>query len=469
MRKKTSFLYHSKQFLSLSIFIFLFLLSSCKKDALESSLNTPPLASETNAGLLQSDGAGATLEASSCALPYLNLFSNHFRNHRGADPSAYFPAQPYADFVQQIGQKKALMESTGGLNTYTNQLVQEEKITLATQELLLHMYESALKEEAVDPDFLAQELTEQYSLAVIQSDDPLFCYIYHLALEIYQNYYNNPNSASSRGGCEFKEFLRTLVENIAAGIDIGTAAGEELMIVESFVVQIVGGALYVAGGLIGAAIGAVTGIFDGLFSDNNCDCSEVDGLSVLSEDDCDLTRTVLAWGAGDDVALYHWTILQGTEVLEIFTTVNKLSITQLIEDEPIIVAVDVICQNGETTIITSKEIDLATNNNSVLGQVGELTLSYQCPYEDQWGNFVNNCFDIDADVVMTFNSTNDISGHIEYQYELLPADMGEVTFLNDHKARISWERTGQAEFVVTATNSCTGLTATISESMNVTN
>ena len=428
MQKNLIFLYYSKHLTTLSFFIFLFLLSSCKKDTLESSIDTAALPSELKTDFIQGDISNTAFETSSCNLPYLNLFSNHFRNHRGADPSAYFPAEPYADFVQQISQKTALIEGMSGMNAYTSQLIQEEKITLATQELLLYLYEDALQEEIVDPDFLAQELTEQYSLAVIQSDDPLFCYIYHLALEIYQNYYNNPDSAASRGGCEFKEFLRILVEDITAGVDIGTLVGRELGNTESFVVQAAGGALFVAGGIIGATIGAVAGIFDGLFSDKNCDCSEVDGLSLLSEDDCDLTRTVLAFGAGDDVALYHWRAIQGNDSLDILTPENRITITQLNEDEPIRIRVDAICQNGGTTDNFTDFIDLTVNTNSVLGQAGELTLSYQCPYEDQWGNFVNNCFDIDADVVMTFNSTNDMSGHIEYQYELQPADMGVSHF-----------------------------------------
>ena len=448
--------------------IMILLLLSCNKGE-ESPLAFHEIATQTTPNRFSATQDAAVLEEAGCALPYLELFSNHFRHYRAVDPKIYFSSEAgYEDWMVKFKTQKMMMSNMGGLAPYAEQIYQQEKITAATRDLAVHIHESVSIEGWVEIDALIQDLTVQYQPDETNSD-PLYCYVYRIALEIYQNYYS-PGSASPRGGCDFKDFVKTVIEATLAGAVTGLeiAPGEIFTDSGAFILLPVGLALELTGAAIGGFFGAIIGVFQGAFS-KNCDCSEVDGISILSEDDCDLTRTLYAFGAGDDAGLFHWIIEQGDSTAEFFTTVSRITVTQLSSTELITVSVASVCEDGETEAIEAENINFSTSTSSDLGQVGELNLSYACPYENQWGEYINNCFDIDADVSMTVTSSNEASGHLEYQFDLQPPGMGELIIQNERTIRITWEQTGNATLTVTATNSCSGLTETISKTMNVTN
>jgi len=396
---------------------------------------------------------------------YAELLTNQIQYYRTVDPRRYFNHSFYDSFVSDLQSETTSLEQTGFSN-YAAALEQQGKVTTDAKNLAVHIYNSVDTESPNIPA-LIEELENNWNPDQLVSDDMLYCYLYHLALTIYNDYYQSGNAALPRGNCDFVDFVQHVIKNAITGAGIGGWVGAQLKNSESFLAKLLGFTLEIPGGIIGGVIGGLVGVFS---FDNDCDdCERPKGIAVQSDGDCDLTRDVLAFGAGSDVAAYVWTISQGGNSIMVTTPGNIITITQNNSNERVGVSAAAVCEDGQTAPSNTEFVDLNTSVTSPLGQVGRVSLLYSCPYENQWGEYVNRCFHIDADVSLTYLAANDASGHIEYVYSLTPASRGEVINNGNNSVRITWNETGEATLTVTATNTCSGLSETESLSMNVMN
>lgn len=408
--------------------------------------------------------------------PYLELTMKYFNDYRGTDPRTLFPTELYDTIVARIELELVTIENIG-FDNYVNDLHSNGTMNVETKNLFIHLHNSAVTPDTMDLEILSQELVDLYAPAkVSMTGDPFYNYLYNLVLGLYEDYFNEEN-AQNRGECEIKAFFEHAWDFIVAGFAAGAWLGANIEGGEGFfgqAVEVFGFVIGTVGGFIGAGIGAVVAIFTFDVGDQCDDCSDVDGVAITSDDDCDLTRTLFAFGAGDDALMFTWDITQNNSTVRTVTPTAFITVTQLSATEPIGVSAASTCsQDGTPTLGTftpTQNIDLSTSATGDQGQVGVITLTYTCPFENQWGDYVSNCFDHEAPVLLTFNTSNELTGHIEYSGELTPSNAGTLG-MNENSAVIDWDWnfTGSATFTLTATNVCSGLTASASQTMTVTN
>lgn len=445
------------------VMILCFVASSCnKEDTLPEELIS---VTETQ------DVAPTKKLGNPCLVVYHDLFLAQLKDHRKVDPRSYFPEQPYDEFLGRMQGERMVMKQMG-YDAYIDDLNQTGALSDASRDLMLHVYYSVEGEGPLDVPQLIQNLEQNYDPKFLPEQDYAYCMLYQIALSIYQDFYgDNPGGVTFRGECDFKEFVQHVFKSAGVGFAIGGFVGNVIKEDgELVVVKLFGLTIEIGFGIIGGAIGGLVGLFN---FKNKCDeCNEADGISIQSDDDCDLTRTLYVFGTGDDSAAWEWRLNQGGTTETITTADPFLSVTQVNSAEPVGVSVAAVCEDGLTDFTTTELIDLSSAATSPLGQVGEVTFTYECPFENAWGEYVNRCFHIDADVAIAFVAGNDASGSITYTYDLTfpgnnPAS-GDILPLSDKSVRISWDTPGNARLTVTATNICSGLTNSESILMNVT-
>lgn len=402
-----------------------------------------------------------------CTIPYEEVFANHFQNYRTTDPKTYFPEKFYEAFKSELSAEKEVMQGMG-FEPYVKTLVEKQEISAQAKDLVMHIYQSVSGEEDVLLVNLKNDLKLKYSPSdVLVVSDPFYCYVYNIAMEIYNNYYGgHSGNVKLRGDCDFKDFVKHVIESAVTGAGIGDILGSLLHDEDGFfVINALGVVIEVTGAIIGGAIGAIVGLFT--HDSNGCeDCHPVDNIVVTSDSDCDLTRTLSAIGAGPDALAFEWRITQNGITTTITTTDPTVVVTQASDDEPIQISVASLClpededdiSNATLTPFTPTiEIDLSTSANSPLGQPGEITLN---AFTGALANIGNDPIVTEVNKTATFfwSNSNQASGHIETTYSIIPASMGIVTqVLNNGAVKVKWTNPGAGSFRVVSVNTCSGL------------
>ena len=339
--------------------------------ACEKEVNAPPpLESSTNL-LISSNKAGDRVvdPNNPCLVPFIDLFANQLIHYRTIEPSFYFGDDFYQEFTVEQENEQVEIE-TLGFNTYVANLETNGLISTPTKNLMTHIYSSVDVAGNVSLQNLITDLETNYDPAFLTSPDPFYCYIYHIALEIYNNYYNGDIN-TLQGDCQFKDFVQHVLKSVGAGVLIGGKLFDFLKIDEDeeglFVIKIGSFILKVTGSVIGGAIGAIVGIFT--FDNDSCeDCDEAEAITIRPDDDCDLTRLLHATDCGEDVAAYEWRVVQDGQTAFFTTSTPYLEVTQTSQAEPLLVNVACLCEDELTNNIENDvEIDLNTSNIEGLG------------------------------------------------------------------------------------------------------
>lgn len=358
-----------------------------------------------------------------------------------------------------------------GFAPYIGKLNTDGKITSETKALLLHIYASVNVEEDVIIDDLKNDLITSFNPETANTSDPFYCYLYNIALEIYNEYYG-PGSVHVRGDCDFKDWIKHVFKSAGIGAGIGAGLGEFIQDLDSlFVVQLVGFTIKVGGEIVGGAIGAIVGIFT--FDYGGCsDCHPVDMIAFTTDDNCDLTRTLRAVGAGPDALAYEWRITQGGSTVTITTLVPLITITQIVNEAPVSVSVASLClPDGEsnpslTPFTETKDFDLSTDASSFLGQPGTVTITtlIQGIWEEDdpihgGGGPTPPPNQVGGYTTFLWQNSNEALGNITHTVSIYPASLGNVVELSNGEARVQWAESGSGSFRVTALNTCSGLTS----------
>ena len=440
-------------------FVFLFV-TSCNKEDVSSSYH------QGITQLVEESSSISFREEDRCLTPYFEMFSSQLKNYRKNDPATYFPSEFFVEFRTKLEIENEKMQQIG-FEQYVDDLVNNGMIALGTKELLVHIRESVNVEEEIIIEDLKNDLITNHNPEFVSIADPFYCYVYNIALEIYNNYYGYyGTSVELRGDCEFKEFVKHVIETAMQGAAIGTAVGSILQDEDGFfVINILGATISVGGAIIGGAIGAIVGIFT--FNDDLCqDCHPVATVVISSDDDCDLTRTLRAVGAGTDALAFEWRITQGGTTATLTTVQPLLTVTQIVNEEPIGVSVATLCipdgetntSNAELTPFTpTMELDLSTDASSMLGQAGEIEITV---INGGIGGIGQSSVTSSVGLSTTFfwQNTNEGSGHIEHAVSIIPSNLGSVIQnINNNAVKVQWNEPGSGYFRITSTNICSGL------------
>jgi len=382
-----------------------------------------------------------------CAPEHVDLVKRYLKDYKGNPPEIYFNEKIIEVFDEQLPIEKAKLESQG-FETYANNLENANVFSEATKNLLsdISTYVESKTDEELQNTDLKQYFINEYNDENIKSIDPFYCYVYNVILEVFTEYQDG--DLEFRGGCEFKQFFKDVVDGIKTGAVIGGVIGS---VVDTTVFGLTFAA---AGGIIGGTVGIIYGIFNW---GDDCDCGKVTSLNIKSDDNCDLTRTIIAVGAGADVGGFKWTVLQNGQTVSFTTVAQYLDVTQVNPSEPMKICVRSICPDGEEKE-TCSDFDLnVVDTNNPLGQVGELVIDGTCAVEENAGNGnPYNCFMTGEVNMFYWYSSNDGSGNISYSYTLTPTDLYQVVSEDEKSIEVVWVDTGNATLVVTATNICTG-------------
>lgn len=394
----------------------------------------------------------------SCAPEYIDLIKKYIKNYKGNPPEVLFSEKIVAVFNEQLPLEKIKLESQG-FDTYASNLGNPNIFSAETKNLLTNIsgYVESKTEIELQNTNLKEYFINEYNKENIKSNDPFYCFVYEVLLEVFTEYQDG--DLEFRGGCGFKEFFKDVVNGIKTGAAIGGAI--DLVVGDS--TQIAGVTFKAAGGIIGGTIGIIYGIFTW---GDGCDCGEVTSLTIQSDDNCDLTRTIIAGGAGPDVGGFKWTVTQNG-ITNSFTTISQfLGVTQVNSSEPMYICVKSICPDGEEEA-TCKDFDLnVVDINNPLGQVGELAIQYACAVEENSGGGAPyNCFMTDETNGFYWFSSNQGSGNISYSYSITPTDIGLIAEESEQDIEVLWLSPGDAVLLVTAINNCTG--EETSKSMNI--
>lgn len=453
-----------------------FLALSCNK---EDAITHEKLERENQSSATANSSQVIFRSGEPCVAPYYEIFKTHFEQFRGEDPAIYFREEAYADFLDKMEVEQQKIE-TMGFNSYVNKMHTDGRITSGSKALLLHIHSSVDIDGNVIIKDLKTDLAGLFNPEAVGNTDPFYCYIYNIAMEIYNNYYA-PGSVIDRGDCPFKDFVKHVIEYASAGAQIGTYAGQFIQSLDSlFVIKALGATIEVGGAVVGGAIGAIVGLFT--FDDDACsDCHAVNMISVTSDDDCDLTRTLRAVGAGPDALAFEWRVTQGGATVTFTTLSPLLTVTQNNSNEPIGVSVASLClPDGEnspslTPFTATVFIDLSTAANSPLGQPGQITITthfygiyeYDDPIHDNpsgSGTSVPN--QVGSYSSYAWTNSYEAGGVITHTATIEPASLGNFVELSDGQAKVQWAQSGSGVFRVTAMNICSGLST--SESIDVT-
>jgi hypothetical protein len=432
--------------LTLTLIAFSVILLSCQKE--KGDIEKLYVKNETITIGERSDGIHFN---SPCFETQASLFEVQLKRYRDQKDLTKVYSEEFIAGFQKLMEEQQSIITQMGFAAYIADLETQGKITQATGELFVYLHEKMDTEGDLDLQEAEAELIKLFEPNEQEDFTDFYCFLYNIALTLYQEYYVQGNEIDLRGDCKFKDFVQHILESAASGADVGGVVNflwEDLAGLPVWEIQVTDNlTITVPGSVIAGTIGGIVGLFT--YDDDGCeDCSEVSHISIHSDGDCDLTRDIAAVGAGPDAAAYEWIVRDGPNVLNFTTFTNVLQVTQSAENQPLEVQVRSICQNDEgnaeaTEPTESIMIDLSTAADSDLGEVGDLDLSF-------FGCASTNCSGSGptSKGIFHFFSTNVGSGHIETAFGLSPSSIGTIDYLDDTEAQITWVNTGVATVTV---------------------
>ena len=375
------------------------------------------------------------------------LTRNYYLKHMAVSPDLVFDGIDLDELMSSIQQEKLNIDQMG-VKPYLQDLVLQGEMQMDVSNMLIGSYDMIVRDENDNngPYDLAIEFESIYKKSCF--DDPYYCYVYTFIYNLFLDYQNA--EIELRDGCGFKDFFASVVAGIGTGTTIGSAIGE------AFAGEtILGLAFSAAGGIVGGAVGIIVGVFT--FNSDCDDCGPVTGLSIQSDDDCDLSRTIAATGAGSDAAGYKWTIIQNGTTVNLTTVSNLLGITQTSSVDPITVFVRTICEdNDDSGDPYTNTFDLnVLDTSNPLGQAGDISLSHNCPQDgNTGGSSYVGCNSSNEEHGFYFISSNQTSGNISYEYEISPNSY-LVNENSTHSIVVFFTELGNYTLTVRAINICT--------------
>ena len=451
-----------KKYLMIFAFMAFFFTNCSKEDPTEFAPLTEAFSSET----ASRSNKGGSLEID----PFLR---DVFEQNKGfyqqtVDPYLYVPSklrdQLKLNYIQESNRLQAL-----GLESYLSALVSDRVInqeladTYMAVNTAVKSFEKATK---ADIPLLMQELdgfrkSINISSTLGKEAAPLSKALAMILLHLESEYgeWLNGDSAQPRGDCPFGEALTSALDlgttlGILGTVAAVTAAALSLPITATFAFAIISYSFLV---------GFVTGFFSGLFglpTNNICDdCITPEGISLIYQEDCSMTRTLNAFGSGDDANSWEWALALAsspTATTSVVTSVPTLTVTQVNPLDPIVASVRPICAN-EVDFYT-QTIDLSTSTGP-LGEVGSLNVA---PGD------ANQTYNINEEVDFIMFNTNQASGNIEFSISA-PSSIVHIEEEGDNYFTLGFHNTGTATVTFTATNTCSGLTTTDSVTLTITN
>lgn len=188
--------------------------------ACEKEVNAPPFDSNSNLTVSSNKAGDRTIDPNNpCLVPYIDIFANQLIHYRTIEPSSYFGNDFYQEFTTEQDSEYTEIDNIG-FSTYINNLEANGYITTPSKNLINHIYSSVDVAGNVSLQNLITDLETNYDPAFLASPDPFYCYIYNIALEIFNNYYNGDIN-TLQGDCQFKDFVKHVLEAASTGAGIG--------------------------------------------------------------------------------------------------------------------------------------------------------------------------------------------------------------------------------------------------------
>lgn len=371
------------------------------------------------------------------------LTRNYYLIHQNVNPNLVFDGLNLNRFEVEIENQKLLIEKIG-LISYLDNLESKYGFNEQVSGLLKGGYSMILKinyNETTISD-IANEFAQVYEKPCF--DDPYYCYVYNVVHNLFLDYQNQ--EIIFRDGCDFPSFFASVVAGIGTGSTIGGLFPGEGFFDLKF---------KALGGIVGGVVGAIVGIFT--FISDCDDCGPVTGIYIQSDDNCDLSRTLAAFGGGEDAGGYQWTVVQNGNTVSFTTISNLLGITQTSAQDPITVSVRTVCEDSDdggnpfTKVFDLNIMDIS----NPLGQAGDIAFSHVCPTDGNTGgpSYVG-CHSGGEDHAFFFISSNQTSGNIIYEYEISPSTY-LVNELSNNNIEVIFNSLGNYLITFRAINNCT--------------
>jgi hypothetical protein len=194
---------------------------------------------------------------------------------------------------------------------------------------------------------------------------------------------------------------------------------------------------------------------------------------MLSDNNCDLTRVLIAHGGGTDVLSYDWEVTQESATITINTSEPRITITQVESTEPVGISVASWCLVDEDPALTTPTptvfIDFSSSSSSPLGQPGQIEIM---AVNGGVGGFSNGTITSNVGLFTTFfwTNSNEASGHIQHTPTIHPSSLGHIVqTIGDNGVLVEWDQAGSGGFRVTALNTCSSLTGYMQISVQISN